>query len=156
GIPAGPVRRLLVQGQSVTLEDGRVIHPDDVLGPEVRGARLVFVGDAGSTENLVEPAYEADALVIEATYCEEEAEMARKFGHLTAAQAARLAREAKVKQLILTHISRRYSVRQVLAEAQPIFPNTVVANDFDRFRILKGGQNVRTHQERDEEEEAQE
>ncbi|GAB4561282.1 MAG: ribonuclease Z [Anaerolineae bacterium] len=141
GVPAGPVRRQLVQGQSVTLPDGRVIHPDDVLGPEVRGARLVFVGDAGRTDNLVEPAYQADALVIEATYCEEEAEMARHFGHLTAAQAARLAAEAQVKQLILTHISRRYGARRVLAEAQAIFPETVVANDFDRFRIVKGGPN---------------
>jgi ribonuclease Z len=56
---------------------------------------------------------------------------------LTAAQAATLARRADVKQLFLTHISRRYSEREVLAEAEPIFPNTIVARDFDRFRILK-------------------
>ncbi len=154
GIPAGPVRRQLVQGQAVTLGDGRVIHPDDVLGPEVRGAHLAFVGDAGRTEGLIEFVHRADALVIEATYCEEEAEMARQFGHLTAAQAARLARDAEVKQLILTHISRRYGARRVLAEAQPIFPETVVANDFDRFRILKDGPNVYLHQEQDVDEEA--
>ncbi len=153
GVPEGPVRRRLVQGETVTLEDGRVIHPDDVLGEEVRGTRLVFVGDAGRIDTLVEPAREADALVIEATYCEEEAEMARKFGHLTAAQAAHLAREANVGQLILTHISRRYGARRVLAEAQPIFPNTVVANDFDRFRIRKGKQVVLVHEEQQEEEE---
>ena len=153
GIPEGPVRRLLVQGKTVTLEDGRVIHPDDVLGPEMRGTRLVFVGDAGRIDTLVEPAWEADALVIEATYCEEEAEMARRFGHLTAAQAAQLAREARVHHLILTHISRRYGARRVLAEARPIFPNTVVANDFDRFRIRRGGQVTRIHEEHTEEEE---
>ncbi len=153
GVPAGPVRRQLVQGQTVTLEDGRVIRPDDVLGPEVRGARLVFVGDAGRTDNLVEEAWQADALVIEATYCEEEAEMAKQFGHLTAAQAARLAQEAQVKQLILTHISRRYGAQRVLAEALPIFPATVVANDFDRFRILKDGRYIRSHEEHLEDEE---
>ncbi len=153
GVPAGPVRRQLVQGETITLEDGRVIRPDDVLGPEEPGARLIFVGDAGSTDGLIEPAYGADALVIEATYCEEEAEMAQAFGHLTAAQAARLARTAEVKQLILTHISRRYGAQRVLAEAQPIFPNTVVANDFDRFRILRGGRNIRVHEEQLENEE---
>lgn len=143
GVPAGPERRLLVQGQPITLADGRVIHPDDVLGPATRGAKLVFVGDAGRVDNLVEPAGDADALVIEATYCNEEAEMARKFGHLTAAQAAWLAKAAGVKQLILTHISRRYGARRILDEALPIFPATVVANDFDRYRIVKEGRNMR-------------
>jgi ribonuclease Z len=150
-VPVGPERRRLVQGEAVTLADGRTIQPEDVLGPEVRGARLVFVGDAGRIDNLVEPAYQADALVIEATYCEEEAEMAKQFGHLTAADAARLARAAQVKQLILTHISRRYGARRTLAEAQPIFPATVVANDFDRFRVLKEGYNVQSHEEMAEE-----
>jgi len=137
GVPAGPERGRLVRGESVTLADGRVVHPDDVLGPPQRGAKLVFVGDAARIDNLVEEAREADALVIEATYLEEEMGLAREFGHLTAAQAATLAREARVRQLILTHISRRYPEKAVLAEAQAIFPNTVVARDFDRFRIIK-------------------
>jgi ribonuclease Z len=63
--------------------------------------------------------------------------MAREFGHLTAAQAARLARDAGVKQLYLTHLSRRYRERDILEEAQKIFPNTAVARDFDQFKILK-------------------
>lgn len=61
--------------------------------------------------------------------------MAHRFGHLTAAEAARFAQRADVEQLILTHLSRRYHTRQVLEEARAIFPNTVVANDFDRFEI---------------------
>jgi len=117
GVPAGPERRQLVQGQSITLADGRVVHPDDVLGPPVPGAKLVYVGDAGRTDNLVEEVRGADALVIEATYLEVEADLARKFGHITAAQAAKLARQAGVKRLYPTHISRRYSEREVLAEA---------------------------------------
>jgi len=137
GVPAGPVRRRLVQGETITLDDGRVMHPDDVLGPPRAGARLVFVGDAGRVDDLVDAAREADALVIEATYCQDEADKAQQFGHLTAAQAAWLARQAQVKLLILTHISRRYHPREALAEAQPIFENTVVAEDFDLFRIAR-------------------
>ncbi len=137
GVPAGPERRRLVEGEPVTLADGRTVYPEQVLGPPVPGARLVYVGDAGRTDDLVEVARGADALVIEATYLEEEREIAREFGHLTAAQAAHLAREAGVRQLFLTHISRRYSVRQVLDEARAIFPDTVVPDDLDRFRVLK-------------------
>ncbi len=137
GVPAGPIRRDLVQGRAVTLPDGRVVQPDEVLGPTQAGAKLVFVGDVGRTDDLIAVAQGANALVIEATYLEEEADMARRFGHLTAAQAARLARAAEVHSLILHHVSRRYSTRQILAEARPIFASTVVANDFDRFRIAK-------------------
>jgi ribonuclease Z len=64
--------------------------------------------------------------------------MAREFGHLTAAQAATLAREAGVRQLFLTHLSRRNRERDVLEEAQAIFPNTTVARDFDHFTITRG------------------
>jgi ribonuclease Z len=121
----------------VTLADGTVVHPDQVLGPPIPGAKLVFVGDAGRIYNLVEVASDADALVIEATYLSAEEKLAREYGHLTAAAAATLARQAGVKQLYLTHISRRYPGEAVLAEAQAIFPQTVVARDFDRFRIIK-------------------
>ena len=137
GVPFGPERKRLVAGEPVTLADGRVVHPDDVLGPPIPGVVLAHVGDSGRTANLVDPVRGADALVIESTYLEAEAELARAYDHLTAAQAARLAREAGVGQLILTHISRRYGHKQVLAEAQAIFPNTVVARDFDRYRVQK-------------------
>ncbi len=138
GVPAGPVRRRLVDGESITLADGRVVTPDDVLGPVVKGARLVFINDISETTGLEQIAHEADALVIESTYCMDELALAREFGHLTAADAARLAAAANVKQLILTHLSRRYHAQQVLDEARPIFPAVIVANDFDHFRIVKG------------------
>jgi ribonuclease Z len=136
-VPPGPERRRLVAGETVTLADGRTIYPDQVLGPEIRGAALAHVGDAGRTSDLLEHVRGADALVIEATYLESEADLARSYDHLTAAQAARLAHDAQVGQLILTHISRRYGHKAVLAEAQAIFPNTAVARDFDHFQILK-------------------
>ncbi len=136
-VPFGPERRKLVAGEAITLADGRIIQPDEVLGAEIPGAKLVFVGDAGRTDNLLEVAQDADTLVIEATYLEPDAEMAHHFSHLTAAQAARLAREAGVQQLYLTHISRRYREQDVLDEARAIFPNTVVARDFDRVKVMK-------------------
>ena len=137
GVPFGPERRELVEGKSITLPNGKRIKPDDVLGPLTKGAKLVVVGDAGRTDNLIEVARDADALVIESTYLEEETDMAAEFSHLTARQAAELAVKAGVKKLILTHISRRYREKDVLHEAQAIFPNTVVARDFDSFKIKR-------------------
>jgi ribonuclease Z len=134
-IPPGPWRRDLVDGRSVTLPDSRVIEPEMVLGDFKPGTRLVVIGDTGEIDSLVEPCRGADALIIEATYMEEEAEMARHFSHLTARRAAELAQRAGVRQLILTHLSRRYREKDVQREAQAVFENTVVARDFDVFTI---------------------
>jgi ribonuclease Z len=98
---------------------------------------MVHIGDTGRIDDLVVPCQGVDALVIESTYLEEEAEMAKKFSHLTAKMAAELAVRAGVGQLILTHLSRRYRDKDVLAEAQGIFPNVRVARDFDVFSIKK-------------------
>jgi ribonuclease Z len=136
-IPFGPERRDLVAGREITLPDGKCVKPDDVLGPLQKGLKLIVVGDAGKTEDLLEVCRDADALVIESTYLEEEAEMAHQFSHLTARQAAELAVRAGVKKLILTHISRRYREKDVLKEAQATFPNSVVARDFDSFQIKR-------------------
>jgi ribonuclease Z len=129
----------LVRGNPVTLEDGRVVEPDVVLGPPQAGLHFVHVGDCGSTDNLVDICSGADALVIEATYLEYETSMAKQFGHLTARQAAELAKEAQVGHLYLTHISRRYRERQILEEAQSVFPRVTVARDFDQFEIRRIG-----------------
>lgn len=138
-IPPGPWRRDLVNGLSITLPDGRRIDPDMVLGPPRPSLSLVHVGDTGRTDNLRKACQGADLLVIEATYLNEEADMAHDFAHLTARQAAELAASAGVKNLILTHISRRYRERDVLAEAREIFPNALVARDFDVFQVKREG-----------------
>jgi ribonuclease Z len=138
-VPFGPERSRLVRGETVTLADGRLIHPDDVLGEAVPGTKYVHIGDVGRTDGLAEFCQDADALVIESTYVDEDAEMARQFGHLTAAQAAHLAREANVKSLILTHLSRRYFERDIRQEARTIFPQTFVARDFDHYQITREG-----------------
>jgi ribonuclease Z len=137
GVPFGPERRELVAGKTITLPNGQQVGPDDVLGPLQKGLKLVVVGDAGRTDDLLEVCRDADALVIESTYTDEEAEMARQFSHLTARQAAELALKAGVKKLILTHISRRYREKEILKDALTVFPNTSVARDFDSFQIKR-------------------
>lgn len=138
-IPPGPWRGDLVRGQLVTLPDGREIHPHQVLGELRPGIRLVHVGDVGETEPLKEICRGADVLVIEATYLQDEVDMAREFAHITARQAAELAYEAQVSHLILTHISRRYREKDVLAEARAVFPSALVARDFDKYQIKREG-----------------
>jgi ribonuclease Z len=135
GVPPGPWRRDLVSGKAVTLPDGRVIDPEMVLGDLRIGTRLAYIGDVGETNSLVETIRGVDTLVIESTYLEEERDMARQFAHLTARQAAELAVKAGVKRLILTHVSRRYRDKDVIQEAQAVFPNTSLAHDFDTFSI---------------------
>lgn len=139
GVPFGPQRRELVMGNPITLPDGRVITPDDVLDDTLPGTKLAFMADVGKTTGLEKYVQNADAMVIEATYMAQDAEMAQRFGHITAAQAATLAKKANVRQLYLTHISRRYRDRDILAEAREIFPNTMVVKDFDRVQVTRKG-----------------
>lgn len=135
GIPPGPLRGQLVRGNEVTLPDGRKITPDMVLGEFKRGTKIVITGDLGDTRGLDKICADADALVIEATYLMSEEDMAKRFAHLTANQSALLAKQANVKKLLLTHISRRYREKDVLAEAKAVFENTTVARDFDVYQI---------------------
>jgi ribonuclease Z len=136
-IPPGPWRRDLVEGKTVVLPDGRTIEPDQVLGPARKGTSLAVVGDVGQGEKLLPHIANADALVIESTYIEPEADLAAQFGHITAAQAAQLAKEAGVQDLYLTHLSRRYRERDVLEEARAVFPDVRVARDFDHYQVRR-------------------
>ena len=138
GVPAGPERRELVAGRPVILADGRTVQPEEVLGEPQKGAKFCFVGDVGRTGPLHKIVAGADLLAIEATYLEEEEELARNHGHITARAAARLAQKSGVKHLVLHHISRRYHAKEILAEARAVFPNTDVAGDLDLYRIRRG------------------
>jgi ribonuclease Z len=135
GVPEGPERAALARGEPVVLADGRQIAPEIVQGPSAAGAKLAVVGDAEETASLVEPVHRADILVIEATFLERDAALARSRGHLTAAAAARLARDAEAGELLLTHISGRYKTAEILAEATALFPRVRVAADFDRVSV---------------------
>lgn len=136
-IPQGPWRSALAQGKAAEMPDGRMIQPEEVLGAFEPGAKLVLVGDAGETESLIPYCQDADGLVIEGTYLESEVEMADQFAHLTANMAAILAKRAAVKQLFLTHLSRRYHEKEIQKEAQEVFPNTEVARDMAHYIIKR-------------------
>lgn len=135
GVPDGPIRKELAEGRPVVLPSGKTIEPEDVLGPPEGRTKLVVVGDAETTEGLSEHVRDADVLVIEATFLEQDVAIARDYGHLTAAKAAALAASSDVKLLVLTHISGRYTDEEILAEAKGAFANTRVAADFDHIAI---------------------
>ncbi len=137
GIPFGPLRGKLVKGNAITLEDGRVITPEMVMGELRPGTRLAAIGDLGETDSLVELLNGVDGIILESTYLEEEAAMAKEFSHLTAKQAASFAKQIGAKTLMLTHLSRRYRDKDVLAEAQSVFPDAKVARDFDTFQVKR-------------------
>ena len=131
GVPEGPERAMLASGRPIVLADGRRISPEMVQGPPVPGAKLAVIGDAEEVATLVEPVRGADTLVIEATFLERDAALARARGHLTAAEAGRLAHDADVSDLLLTHISGRHHPEEILAEALSVFPAARVVADFD-------------------------
>jgi len=106
-----------------------------VLGEEKPGTCLVVVGDVGRPEKLMDFIRGADTLVIEATYLKEEVQLAAEFGHSTAESVAHLAVDAGIGNLIMTHVSRRYKDESVNVEAQAIFPNAILARDFDVFQV---------------------
>jgi ribonuclease Z len=149
GVPPGPERGALQHGESVTLSDGRVITPDEVLGEARPGRRIVLPGDTAPTPTVQVLAERADLLVHEASFTEEERDRAAETSHSTAQQAAELARDAGVKLLALTHLSPRYFGPEIAREAREVFPNTIVPRDFDIVeipfpergepRLVKGG-----------------
>ena len=131
GVPSGPERGLLQSGESVTLDDDRIVTPDEVLGPPRPGRKIVLSGDTAPSETVLEVSRSAEVLVHEATFLEEERDRAQETAHSTALDAAELAREAEVGLLALTHLSNRYFGPEVAREARTIFPETVVPKDFD-------------------------
>ena len=137
GLPHGPERGQLVAGKSVVTPAGRVVHPDEVLGAEIKGAKVVITGDLARTDDIHDAVRDADALVIESTYLAAHADIAREVGHITARQAAELARDCNVKFLFLTHISRRYREFEVISEARETFPDSYVVRDLDHFAIFR-------------------
>jgi ribonuclease Z len=131
GVPEGPLWGRLHKGETVTLLDGRTVGPADLVGTPRPGRTVVYSGDTRPHLALIEAARGADLLIHEATFGGDEAERAVETGHSTAAEAARVAHDAGVRRLVLTHISPRYSrdAPELLAEARAVFPETVIARD---------------------------
>jgi len=131
GIPEGPLWGRLHRGESVTLDDGRVIESSVLVGPPRPGRIVVVTGDTRPCDNTVEAARKADLLVHEATFGDEEADRAVETGHSTAREAAIVARRAECRRLVLSHFSARYSrdPAELEAQARAEFPNVMMARD---------------------------
>lgn len=131
GIPEGPQWGKIHKGESITLEDGRVIAPSTLVGPTRRGRKLVISGDTRPCAATIELAAGADLLVHESTFGDEEAERAKETGHSTAREAAQVALLAGVRRLLLTHFSARYSrdPSELLGEARQLFDAVTIARD---------------------------
>ena len=130
GVTPGPDFGRLQRGEVVA-----GVHPEQVIGASREGRKVVVSGDTAPCETLAIAAHGADLLIHEATFGEEEAERARLTGHSTAAQAAQIAADAEVRLLALTHISARYSGRELRDEARAVFPATELPRDYDTIEI---------------------
>ena len=131
GVPEGPVFGRLHRGEAVEVPGGRVVRPEEVVGPPRPGRRVVYTGDTRPTRKVQAAARGADLLIHEATFTEDEKDRARGTGHSTALGAARLARAAGVRTLVLTHLSARYAddASPLRSEAAAVFPGALVGRD---------------------------
>ena len=134
GIAAGPDFRRLQEGEPVDGSNGTVL-PEQVMGAPRPGRKIVISGDTAPCEMTRVAAHEAELLVHDASFADDEAARAAETGHSTARLAAELAVEAGIKLLALVHVSSRYDVREVLAEAREVFPAAEAPRDFDVAEI---------------------
>jgi ribonuclease Z len=143
GVPFGPDFGRLQRGEVVN-----GVAPEQVVGPARAGRKIVISGDTAPCEMLQVAAHQADVLVHEATFTEDERERALQTGHSTARQAAELARDAEVRMLALTHVSTRYAGGEIRDEARAVFERTEVPRDFDVIEVPfpeKGGPELRRY-----------
>ncbi len=134
GVPEGPAFAALQRGEEVSGSDGPV-RPGDVMGGSRAGRIVAITGDTSPCHSTVSAAADADLLIHDASFSEEEVQRAAETGHSTVGQAAAVAREAHVKMLALVHISSRYHVGTVLEEAEDVFERCVAPKDFDVVEI---------------------
>jgi ribonuclease Z len=130
GVAPGPDFGRLQRGETVA-----GVMPEQVMGPTRVGRKIVISGDTEPCEALAIAAHQADVLVHEATFAEEESDRARQTAHSTAKQAAELARDAEVRMLALTHVSSRYAGGELREEARAVFAATEAPRDFDTIEV---------------------
>jgi ribonuclease Z len=136
GVPEGPLWSKLQHGHKIKLPNGRVIKPEDVTGSPRPGRKIVYTGDTRPFKKFAKFATKTDLLIHDATLDDDLAERAKEDGHSTPEQAAKNAKKANAKRLILTHISARYDdTSALLKHAKKIFKNTQVAEDFTKIEI---------------------
>jgi len=153
GVTPGPDFGRLQRGETVG-----GVTPEQVMGASREGRKVVLSGDSAPCESLALAAHQADLLVHEATFAEEEIERARQTQHSTARQAAELARDAEVRMLAITHVSSRYAGGELRDQARAVFPATEAPRDFDTIEIPfpeRGGASLLRWSERQARERAQ-
>jgi ribonuclease Z len=136
GVPEGELWSKLQHGDKITLPNGQVISPDDVMGALRQGRKIVYTGDTRPFKGFAKFAADADLVIHDSTLDDMLGEKAELDGHSTPSQAAKEAKKAKAKKLVLTHISARYpDARLLLEQAQKVFRNVVVAEDFMELEL---------------------
>jgi ribonuclease Z len=139
GVPAGELWSKLQGGEEITLSDGKVVKPGDVMGPLRAGRKIVYTGDTRPFEAFADFAAGADLVVHDCTFDDSLAEKAALDGHSTPSQAAEQARIAGAMRLVLSHISARYADAGLLLEqAKKVFANSVLAEDFLELELPLG------------------
>jgi ribonuclease Z len=134
-IPEGPLFRRLQEGKSVVV-GGRKILPDQVLGPQRPGRKLVYSGDTKPSNAVIRLAEDADVLIHDCTLDSSHGRLASDFGHSTAAEAAKVAKKARARALFLVHLSPRYESHEILEkEARSVFKNSIVAQDLMEYSV---------------------
>ncbi|WP_294919530.1 ribonuclease Z [uncultured Lactobacillus sp.] len=144
-VPNGPLLGKLKNGEEITLENGTILDGKNFLGPDKKGRIVTIIYDTRSTPAIAQLAQNADVLVHESTFAGNETNLAHSYYHSTAVEAAKIARDNNVKYLYLNHISARYlgaKAKKLENQAQKVFSNSKLANDFDRIVIpMKGEKN---------------
>jgi len=137
GVPPGPLFGRLQRGETVEVESGKTVRPEDVMGPSRAGRKVVYTGDSRPTMEIEEASRGADLLIHDGSLDDKMADWAMETMHSTAGEAAELARRAGVRRLVLTHISSRYSddVGPLLADARRHFQEVLVAEDLMKIEI---------------------
>jgi len=137
GIPPGPAYSRLHDGETVELDDGRVVRPEQVVGPPRPGRRVVYTGDTRPADSVAAAAEDADLLIHDATFASDRAERAAQTGHSTAGEAAEVADRAGAKRLALTHLSTRYAGRgaRLQREARETFEDAFLPDDGDTVDV---------------------
>jgi ribonuclease Z len=136
GIPPGPLFSKLQKGNPVEI-NGKLVKPEDVMGPLRPGRTIVYSGDTRPCESVLVASKGADLLIHDCSFADEMADWAQESKHSTAGEVAALAKRAEVRKLVLTHISSRYTddVEPIFIDSKNIFENVIVAEDLMEIEV---------------------
>lgn len=138
GVPVGPLWGKLQKGLDVETESGKIVHPDEVLGKPRKGRKFSFVTDTLYKESIAPEVANSDLLICEGMFEDELIDQAKEKKHMTASQAATIARNSNSKRMAMIHFSPRYTdkdLEKLLAEARKIYPGAELSRDRAHYEI---------------------